>query len=184
MIDNIDYAILKCLRDADASYWKKRVYQELADRKEFLPVTDEVSLQTVGRRIDKLHSDGYLENTIVSPQDVPRDLIIGYQLTEDGANVLETKRETLLQEIVREELFGDNGRFDLNQKALAELVNNEFRVDGYAVETAEHYSRDEMLVMLGMYFLKKKADTVFDDMQIDQFRDAVTQQKSPSTLMQ
>lgn len=184
MIDNIDYAILKCLHDADASYWKKRVHQEISDREEFLPAVDSVSLQTVGRHIDALNKEGYLENTIVSPQDVPRDLIIGYRTTEKGENMLETQRETLLKEIIQEEVFGDNDRLNIGQKALAELINNEFQIDGRTEETAEHYSRDELLVMLGMYFLQKKTDTVFGEEQVAQFRDAVKQQQAPSTIMQ
>lgn len=183
MIDNINYAILKCLQDTDEALWKKRIYQELQDRHEILPFADDVSLQTVGRRIDTLHDEGYLENTIVSPQDVPRDLIIGYAITERGQNTIELKRETLLQKLVRNELFSSDAESSVGQKALAELTNNEFGLDGRTTETADHYSRDELLVLLGTYFLKKKASQVFGEKDVQRFRNAILEGEPPSAVL-
>ncbi len=183
MIDDIDYTILKCLHDADEAFWKKRIHQEIQDRWAELPITDEMSLQTVGRRVDKLHDEGYLENTIVSPQNVPRDLIIGYNLTDAGQDTVTSKREILLKKIVRNELFSDETTPTIGQKALAELINNEFGLDGHTVETANHYSRDELLLLLGTYFLEKKASNVFGDEDVQRFRQTIMERKPPSTIL-
>lgn len=185
MIDDIDYTILKCLDDAVEAFWKKRIYQEIEERREVLPMAGDVSLQTIGRRVDRLHEDGYLENEIVSPQEVPRDLIIGFTVTADGRKLVERKRETLLRELVRKELFIDepDGDSDIGQKALAELTNNEFGLEGRTVETADRYSREELLILLGTYFLEKQASQVFDEEDVQRFRDVILNQKSPSVVL-
>lgn len=182
-IDTIDYAILKCLKDAGESFWKKRIYQELEARKKTLPLADDISLQTVGRRVDALNEDGYLENTIVSPQDVPRDLIIGYLLTEKGENVLTRKRESLLKKVVRDELFSDRQDLELRTKAIAELIGDEFNLPGYTDEMAEQYTRDDLLVLTGTYFLQKRVSTTFDEDDLEQFRNIIREQESPAVMI-
>lgn len=183
MIDNIDYTILKCLNDADDAFWKKRAHQEIQECHDVLPITDNVSLQTIGRRIDALHDEGYVENTIVSPEDVPRDLIIGYSITEQGSTMLNVKRESLLKELVQTELFSDSDAGSVGQQALAELTNNEFGLTDHAHETANSYSRDELLILLGTYFLRKQASHVFGDEDVKQFRNVILEQKKPSTVL-
>lgn len=183
MIDDVDYTILKCLHDAGESFWKKRIYQEIEEKHEFLPLTDPVSLQTVGRHVDELQAKGYLENRIVSSDEVPRDLIIGYTITEEGEKIIRTKRETLLRELVSKELFSDDEAPSVGQKALAELANNEFGLYDHTVETADHYGRDELLVLLGTYFLQKKASQTFGEADVQRFRDVILEQRSPSTVL-
>ncbi len=183
MIDTIDFSILTCLQRADSSLWKKRIHQELMEWEETLPLQDAVSLQTVGRRVDKLHDEGYLENTIVSPQDVPRDLIIGYTLTAKGEQIHDAKRESLLKAVVRDELFDDHQHPDIGETALAELLHNEIGAEGSPASTASHYSRDELLVLAGTYFLQKTAGTGFSDGDRQRISEAIMRQEALTTLL-
>jgi hypothetical protein len=139
-----------------------------------------VSLQTVGRRVDALHDEGYLENTIVSPQNVPRDLIIGYILTDNGEQAVEAKRHELLRETVRDELFGDTDHPEIDRDVLAELLSAEMD-DRYAA-TADQ-SREALLILTGTYLLQSAATTVFDETELQNISDAISQQEKPVTLL-
>lgn len=181
-IDTIDYSILKCLHDTDNAFWKKRIHQELADRQAVLPITDQISLQTVGRRVDDLHDEEYLENTIVSPQEVARDLIIGYTLTDAGNMAMQRKRKELLQDVVRDEVFDDTPRPDMTQAVLVEMIGNELELDRQLDRKPATYERDELLVFIGAYILRTKRAAI-TDADIQEFRNVLERQESLSTIL-
>lgn len=96
-LDRVDYALLAAVTDADEPLWKKRIHAYLRDHVEQLPIEDPVSLQTVGRRIDRLHEDEYVASDIVSPDGLNRDLIIGYTITQDGHDAFHAAGHALLK---------------------------------------------------------------------------------------
>lgn len=183
MIDTTDYSILKCLHDADRSLWKKRVYQEFNERQDVLPITEAASLQTVGRRVDRLYDDGHLENAIVSPQDVARDMIIGYTLTPQGRKAMDEKRTALLQEIAGDEIFGGDERPEMDGLVLAELISDELEIGEESSTLHENYGRNELLAFIGTYLIKKQTAALTED-DIQQFRDSLVQHQPPSAVLQ
>lgn len=185
MIDTIDYGILKCLHDTDTPLWKKRIYQELDDRHAVLPFDDQVSLQTVGRRVDNMHEEGYLENRIVSPQDVPRDLIIGYMPTDAGVTAMRAKQNDLLRQAVRDEVFDDVERPEMSRTVLAEMISNALGISDHTDTVVDRYDRNELLALTGSYFLQQQIPSTAKEKEETRqtFRDAIQQRKSPSKLL-
>lgn len=183
MIDNVDFSILKCLKDTGETMWKKKIHQEMLACQETLPLPQEISLQTLGRRIDKLHKKGYLRNAIINPKELTRDLIIAYRITDQGWNVVEEKREQLLRELVCRELYSDKDNIEIGKYALAALINDEFGLEDRDIETADNYSRDELLVLLGLYFLDQKVSNVFDETERAKFRDVIMENRKITTTI-
>lgn len=86
-LTKLDLHILTVLNHQ--SLWKKRVYETLHDHN--LEDTA-MSIQTIGRHIDALHSHGYLELHVISPEDTHRNLIPAFTTTEKGRNALNQYR--------------------------------------------------------------------------------------------
>lgn len=112
-IDNVEYAVLKAFSDLGRPLWKKRVHEYLEANKDYLPIEDDVSLQTVGRQIDTLVNNDYLDNVITSPDKLQRDLIIAFTPTDRGRDALAAKRRDLVKNSIRTTLFGDAHRADV-----------------------------------------------------------------------
>lgn len=170
-IDNVDFSILRCVKDADQPLWKKKIHGKISEYLDTLPLQDVVSVQTVGRRIDTLEEDGYLETKIASPDEVNRELIICYDTTAEGEQVLEARRRLLLRRVVGRELFGEE-RFDINKRALEILIRNEFTA-GLSIDATNGYSRKQLLLLLGMYFIEHDMADAFPAEKREQLRDAV-----------
>ncbi|WP_207587087.1 hypothetical protein [Halomontanus rarus] len=85
-LDLLDLAILDTVREQ--ALWKKRLYEQLAQRAQIDRYLATVSLQTVARRVDKLRENGYLQSCIISPDDLNRDLIIAFRASEAGVTAL------------------------------------------------------------------------------------------------
>lgn len=82
-LDRVDLALLTLL--ADDPLWKSEAHAQLLT----LDRVDTVSVQTVGRRIDRLHQEDYLATKIVTPEDLDRDLMIAFQTTAEGRTMFE-----------------------------------------------------------------------------------------------
>lgn len=167
-IDNIDFSILKCVKAADNLIWKKKIHQYINEELERLPLQSDVSAQTVGRHVDKLSEDGLLESEVTSAEEVNRHLIIGFQITEDGERTLEEKRETLLKGIISREIF-DTDTFPIEKEALEELIQDEFTAGLSINEVTQRYTRKQLLLLLGMYFIEQDAAAEFTEEQRQQF---------------
>lgn len=98
MVDKVDYAILTVLEDTDSPLWKKRIHTAMTEQEDKLPGHPDVSTQTIGRRVDTLHDNALIQSSIVSPEDLKRDLIIAYTLTAEGEAALKEKREQLMED--------------------------------------------------------------------------------------
>lgn len=184
IMDNVDFSILKCIHECGEGMWKKRIHSQLEDMMDRMPLQELVSEQTVGRRVDALEVEGYLKTNIVASDEVARDLIIGYTVTPEGRQLLAQKRETLLREIVCTELFSDHDEMGITRRALADLANNEFRLEESAEGTVDIYSRRELLILLALYFVEKAATGTCSQEQHQAFRDIVLEERSPTDLFQ
>lgn len=162
-IDNTDYAILKAIHDQDRPLWKNKIHQYIADNERRFPLSQGVSVQTVGRRVDDLNNEEYLENAIISPDELQRDLIIAFKLQDKGREVLEQKRKELLQDVVQGEMFGADAAAEIGKGALIELISDEFDIEKATREQLEtDYSRDQIVAFLTLYYTEKQAVNVFD----------------------
>lgn len=166
-IDNIDFAILTLINNADRPLWKNRIHERLHDRQERLPITNGVSVQTVGRRVDTLQEEEYLETVIASPDDLKRDLIIAFKLTKDGKDVLRGKRESLLKELIHDTIFRDEKRTDIGKEALVSLINDHFHSGDTPELSADEHEEKELLSILTLYYAEEEAMHIFgkDDKQ-------------------
>ncbi len=160
-IDAVDYGILKCITDHD-KVWKKRVHNLVMEHQEKLPHMGDVSVQTIGRRINRMQEDELLESCILSPDDLNRDLIIGYTVTATGAEAIATKREEFLRNEVLhmgEHMLGSSEPVDpaLSREALVELICDEFTLPAsIRNEILPECDTMELSALLAIYLFRKE----------------------------
>ncbi|MDY6778581.1 MAG: hypothetical protein SVU32_07990 [Candidatus Nanohaloarchaea archaeon] len=122
-VDQTSYCILLRVEEMDAS-WKREIYRELNNwrRNDLCPinVTDEVSLQTVCRRVDKLEDMGLLEKTPVYSERTNQYMDM-YQVTEAGEEAIERITHSIVRNLLKEyvehsidgkDLILEDGLFD------------------------------------------------------------------------
>lgn len=166
-IDEVDYAILSCVGEYDA-VWKKRVHDLVSDRCPEFPHMDAVSVQTVGRRINKLQENGLLESCILSPDELNRDLIIGYNLTEDGERAVREKRERFLKNellyLSEQAVIGNQPLdTDITREAYIKLIADEFGISESVRDSVlEKCGTIEISALLGGYFLLRDIPKLLD----------------------
>lgn len=166
-IDAVDYAILKCLAENDGC-WKKQIHDWVNAHVDELPAITEKSAQTIGRRTDKLHEQGFIESCILSAESVNRDLMIGYKLAEPGRNMLQEKRRELLRGNVIQSaeaiLTGDTGQeTDIERKALIGLMVDAFNLDEHTRENLlPQLDTEEITGLIAVHFFRKNAGDTFD----------------------
>ncbi len=171
-IDDTDFAILKCIRDLDRPLWKNKIHECIKNRFEELPLGSTVSVQTVGRRVDDLTDNGYLESCIISPDEIKRDLIIAFKLTDQGRDAVEEKTEEYLQRVVQAEMFPVNEDISAEKPAVIELIKDRFELDGDTVEMlSDEYTRPELVTLITLYYVKREISDVFTEDTVDKFVD-------------
>lgn len=159
-IDEVDYAILKCLKQCDAC-WKKRVYDWTREHIDEVPLMGEKSLQTIGRRIDRLHDEGLVDNCIMSPDAADRDMIIGYHLTDAGREALQAKRQRMLQDKAKRFtncLITGDGDPQVDRDALVALMRDEFDIGPEGQAIIEQLETRELLTVLTGHYINTNAD--------------------------
>lgn len=157
-LDRTDFLILKQIYDADQPPWKNRIHEQQSGL-----FTEPVSVQTVGRRVDALQEDDYLESCITSPDEIKRDLIIAFKLTDKGEDALIKKRRELLLKEVRTEIFQHETVEDrMNREATVELACSEFGLDE-ASHPFDQCSQEELLTVLLLYFVQNDVFDLFSD---------------------
>lgn len=160
-IDNIDLAIMTLINNADRPLWKNRIHERLHDDRDALPITTGVSVQTVGRRVDTLQDKEHLETVIASPDDLKRDLIIAFKLTDQGQDILTQKQELILKDIIHETLFSKEKHTDIGKEALVALINDHFAGEDTQPLSAHDHEEKELLSILTMYYAEQEAMNVF-----------------------
>ncbi len=93
-----DVAIMTVLETSESSLWKRKIYRQLSQQAHRLPVEGDCSVQTVGRHVDRLYEQGYIDAVPVASEEVNRALITGYRLTEEGEQSLAMARDRVLRE--------------------------------------------------------------------------------------
>lgn len=155
-IDTIHYAILHVV---EKPLWKKKIHDALRDV-EYLPIDSVPSIQTVGRRVDELHEAEYLTTSIISPDDVDRDLIIGYKRTKDGDKALAKKRDEMLQELARTSSnAASEPQRTVPKPALIKLISEQFDLDtDTTTRMNKHYDEQTLFSLLALHYAQKNAD--------------------------
>lgn len=173
-IDETDFAILKSVKDLDRPLWKNKIHERITENYDRLPLIDSVSVQTVGRRVDALTEEEYLESVIISPEEIKRDLIIAFKLTEQGVEAVEQKAEQYLQETVQAEVFSDEDKPRIGKKAMLELMQEKFGIEeGNKEQLDTEYSRDELLTLLVIYYVRNEIVDAFTNKNVEELLDMV-----------
>lgn len=154
-IDKVDFSILKVIEDYGGPLWKNRIHELLLERADELPGIDSISVQTVGRRVDDLHDDGYLQSCITSPKGIKRDLIIAFKLTDTGTEQIQETRRSLFQDLVQQRLF-TNGSEQLSKATLIELLADELELDETTKEQFQsEFEHPDLFALSTMYYIKE-----------------------------
>ncbi len=162
-IDMTDFLILKQVQDADRPLWKNRIHDRQSER-----FTDPVSVQTIGRRVDRLQEHGYLDSCITSPEEIKRDLIIAFKLSEDGKDALRQKRRELLLHEIQQELFQHTAEERrLSKEEIIELICDEFTIGDDMRTPLDTYGREELLTFLLLYFVRDDTFDLLSDNALD-----------------
>lgn len=179
-IDAVDYAILKCV-DEEGPVWKKKIHGWIADNHNRLPKINGASLQTVGRHIEGLRQSGELNGCIVSSDEVRRDMIIGYCLTDQGRQAIREKREEILRDEVLQAgkvLLSSDPVTDLpvDREALVALIGEEL---GFSDKTRETVvagcETEELVAILAVHYFNSSIDTILDQDRADTVAELVRQ---------
>ncbi len=155
-IDDVDFVILRCLKNNETPLWKNKIHECQSEL-----LNERVSVQTIGRRVDRLQKEGYLESCIISPDEIKRDLIIAFKVTEDGEDAIHEKRREILLNAVENEVFSGNNERILDDEALTELICDEFRLHDEGRELIDQYGRDEQISLIVLYYTWQKVEDVF-----------------------
>lgn len=166
---------MRCLYDADQPLWKNRIHEQYEER-----FDDTLSVQTIGRRVDSMHDAGLVESCILSPDNVNRDLIIGYMLTDTGRDALARERRDILLDAAQPTLFRatstDTEERPISKTELVDLLCDEFQLDGdTGTRLEQEYSWDELTVLAIVYLVKHRAINVFTDTDLEQVADIISQ---------
>ncbi len=163
-LDATDYAVLQCINDASKPVWKKEIHGRIERRIGEFPELDSVSVQTVGRHVDTLHDQAYLESCIISPDHLNRDLIISYKLTEDGVTALQEKRDTL----IKTQIMGDE---HADKQELLALLDHEIGFDSEMWRFLEGRGPDEIIGLAEIYYMRKYLDQKVDQDLIEKLKE-------------
>lgn len=151
--DMIDYAILTCLKTADRPLWKKALHQRLDHQAHRFPRDTTPSMQTVIRRIDRLHEHGHVSSTIVDPAEISRELIIAYEITDAGQSAVQETQEDLIAQYSTALLAGEP--VDAPKPVLLALLKDRFQCgEDTLADLKEHCSSREILLLLTLQQLQ------------------------------
>lgn len=159
-IDETDYALLAAIVNAEQPLWKKRLHTRLQERDPPLPGNTELSLQSVGRRINRLHEQELVDTEIVHPADVSQNLIIGYTLTDAGRRVLDEKRGEIIGSYVGS--TEDDSTF-IDQDILLQMLDDELDLSVEEYEALQEQDVEALRVFTALYHALHLVDTRIDD---------------------
>ncbi|MCJ7429020.1 MAG: hypothetical protein MUP66_01375 [Candidatus Nanohaloarchaeota archaeon QJJ-5] len=98
-VDETGYCILLIIKETQDHLWKRSMARELNEWRDTdrcpLNVMENISVQTICRRIDTLVENGYLEEEPVYSEDLGR-YVDTYVVTEDGEQALETINRSIV----------------------------------------------------------------------------------------
>lgn len=165
-IDEIDFSILRSVQTSREPLWKKQVHREMKQDR-CLENLNDTSVQTVGRRIDELHERGFLDPCIVNPDEINRDLMIAYELTDKGERALKDKRDNILRERAASYTLGPETEAPYCTTTVKELMKREMEISEEALDNLKDHSPDSLDLILTSYYLREGLQQVFggDDLE-------------------
>lgn len=170
-IDGVEYAVLKTFHELHRPLWKQRVHEHIREHRYDMPIEDDVSLRTVGKKIDRLKYEEYLEQTIASPDDTNRDQIIAYTLTDDGEHAMVAHRINLLRQVLLNHLFPQNVDNKTSKKAIISLMQDQYGFDDDVRDALFDHSREDIIAFLLIRYTQKEAVDILDHGQLEQYHD-------------
>lgn len=181
-IDTLDYAVLRCLQDANNALWKKRIYERVNAAAEDIPDISSVATQTIGRRVDNLHDEDLVTSCIVKSEELNRDLVIGYKVTEKGSEARKKHRRYLLQRYVKqaEDLVKDSALDEQKDIILSLLAREMDMPEELMEEVTESCSGKDLIALLKLYDTWDFLNTYADDNIVHLFQ-RILEQHSPAT---
>ncbi len=171
-LDMLDYALLKVMADEGKPLWKKRVHEHITERYgDFPQTTPNVSVQTIGRRVDRLASKGLAENLIIEPDNLNRNMVIAYTLTDDGEDALRRKQEMLLKQVIRHNIFPEDEDPHLSKTALIEVMQDFYEFEDTVKDQFTQYAYEEIITFLTIRYARKNTVDVLDDGHLSKYND-------------
>ncbi len=184
-IDDVDYAILKVVHDADEPLWKKRVHSLVSERTEELPLMNTVAVNTVGRRIDQLQNNGMLDNVIVQPDQIDRDLVIAYILTDKGRAAMTEKRRAYLRDIVRQDIFKDFRNEDVAIRPLLSAMQDEFDMQRSSIDRLDdRFNSVQLAAILALYYIEIESEELLTQQVRRLVREVARGEKTPDEAVE
>lgn len=156
-IDTTHYVILEAVTEP---MWKSRIHGIMEDITHEQPIDMVPSVQTINRRVDDLCEAGYLSSCILSPDEVDRDLIIGYKRTAKGDDAIQVKRGQLLEEVAHTPSNAACAMDrEVTRETLNKLVADEFELNEAATKRIkEEFGESEILSLLALHYAQLNAD--------------------------
>lgn len=177
-IDDTDYALLVAIADAEKPLWKKRIRTQLQNHDLPLPGNIELSLQSIGRRINALHDRGLVDTKIVEPSNISQNMIIGYTLTEKGRHVLNTKRGDILG-MYADWRGQDTSAFD-DRETLLQILNEELELTSEEYEMLQDKDMEVLRVFTRLYHACNLASSTLDEQTATAFRNIIRRRQEHS----
>ncbi len=181
-IDEVDYALLAAIEDVDGPVWKKWIPDRLQDEDQSFPGNTDVSSQTVGRRINTMHNEGLVDTQIVNAPDTASNLIIGYELTDSGRDVLNEKR----RDIIGSYAFRadqENAVEFIDRDVLLNLLDDELDFTAEEYELLQDHDVEELLVFTLLFHAQRIAYRKLDDTTLTVFRDIIKRLGKTSLIL-
>ncbi len=158
-IDEKDFAILKILESSGSPLWKKEIHRRLDKNIEKMPLDSTFSVQTVGRRVDRMVDDGLLESFFIKNENVNRMLIKSFYPTEKGLDMLVGKRESFMENWLNGTLLNDK-KEDFEENVLNEVFANLYSVPK---KVCCEYSTDYMKKMFFLDYCRSFSYIMVDE---------------------
>ncbi|MDY6765741.1 MAG: hypothetical protein SVW77_00070 [Candidatus Nanohaloarchaea archaeon] len=168
-LDRLDLAILRTVRDAETPLWKKHIYRTIRGRETLPESVADISVQTLGRRVDALNDADLLVPRIVEPADLNRDLIIAYRLGPDGSAAIEEKQRVLLREFLARRHRPDTG-VTTDTDYIADLFADMAGLDEASRDALVELPPAAITALVDAYYLHVDAADVFAGSELDRLQ--------------
>jgi predicted transcriptional regulator len=169
-IDERDFEILEALYRKNGPLWKKRIHES---------IEHDITLQTIGRRVNKLRDAGLLDQCIVSAEGIKRKYIIAFDLTEDGEQAMKDKRRELLTsyalrsyvtllDLDLEDVLKQKKVDEFSKEVLMRMLCEEYDLNDETQDLLrERFTREELSTIILVFEAKKSMANQLDEEFMD-----------------
>lgn len=156
------FSVLKILEKAEKPIWKKEIHRRIGEELDCLPVEKRFSVQTVGRRVNRMKEENLVKALHINDDEVNRPLIEGFFPTEKGRKVIRAQREHYLKQKLEDYL--QNSLEAEEEEFTKEVFSNFFSVPKKVC--SERSNKD-----LVRAFLLYEYEKSFEDSSKEGFKD-------------